>query len=106
LHTFFVYFSDVIISDKSTLIEITNQLTTNMRARSRSALQELIAEGKEEGIIIGIEKGIEQGIEKGSIQSRYDFARKLIQRKTPIEDICDLTSLSHEEVQALIEKGN
>ena len=63
---------------------------------------QLIAEGKEEGIAIGIEKGKQEG----SIQSRCEVARKLIKRNMPIEDICELTSLSREEVQSFIGEGN
>jgi predicted transposase/invertase (TIGR01784 family) len=110
LKTFFVYMSNVHTFDKDKLIDITSQLTTDMRTRSMTAMEEFIAQGKEEGIIIGIEQGIEKGIEQGrqeeNIKSRYDFARKLIQRNMPIEDICDLTSLSQEEVKALMKEGN
>ena len=67
---------------------------------------QLIAKGKEEGIAIGIEKGKQEGKQEGSIESKFEVARKLIQRNMPIEDICDLTNLSHEEVQALMKKGN
>jgi predicted transposase/invertase (TIGR01784 family) len=98
LKTFFVYISNIPTFDKEKFIDITNQLTTDMRNKSMTLYDQLIAEGKEEGIIIGIE----QGIEKGSIQKCYEFARKLIQRNMPIEDICELTSLSREEVQALM----
>jgi len=98
LKTFFVYISNIPTFDKEKFIDITNQLTTDMRTKSMTLHDQLIAEGKEEGII--------KGRQEGSIQSRYEFARKLIQRNMTIEDICDLTNLSHEEVQALMKEGN
>jgi len=106
LKTFFVYISNIPTFDKEKFIDITNQLTTDMRTRSMTLRDELIAEGKEEGIAIGIEKGKQEGRQEGrqegSMQSRYEFARKLIQRNMSIENICDLTELSYEEVLALI----
>ena len=53
--------------------------------------------GKEEGRKEGIEEGIEKGIEK----SRKELAMKLLARKTPLDDIADLTDLSIEEIKKL-----
>jgi predicted transposase/invertase (TIGR01784 family) len=106
LHSFFVYLLHIVNFDKPKLIEITSQLTKEMRTKSMTLYDELIAEGKEEGIAIGIEKGKQEGRqegrEEGSIESRYEFARKLIQRNLPIEDICDLTGLTEEQVKGIM----
>ena len=56
-----------------------------------------IEKGKEEGRKEGIEEGIEKGIEK----SRKELAMKLLARKTPLDDIADLTDLSIEEIKKL-----
>ena len=49
LKTFFVYVSNLPTFDKDKLIDITSQLTTDMRTRSMTAMEEFIAQGKEEG---------------------------------------------------------
>ncbi len=126
LHSFFVYVLNIVNFDKPKLIEITSQLTKEMRTKSMTLYDELIAEGKEEGIAIGIERGIEQGIERGiekgiergiekgiekgreqgrqqgSTESKYEFARKLIQRNMPLADICELTGLTEEQVKSIM----
>ena len=102
LKTYFVYMSNIPTFDKEKFIDITNQLTTDMRTKSMTLHDQLIAEGKEEGIAIGIERGKQEGRQEGSVQSRYEFARKLIQRNMPIEDICELTGLSEEQVKGLM----
>ena len=47
------------------------------------------------------EEWIAEGIEKGSQQKGFVFARKLILRNMPLEEICELTDLSMEEVMKL-----
>jgi len=50
---------------------------------------------------VWIAEGIEKGIEKGSLQSRYEFAKKLLLRKMPFDEICELTDLTMEEMKRL-----
>ncbi len=92
--------------NQQTILDITNQLTTEMKTKSRSFIDEFIAqgrqEGRKEGREEGREEGMKKGIEKGSLQSRYEFARKLLLRKMPLEDICELTDLTLEEVTRLV----
>jgi predicted transposase/invertase (TIGR01784 family) len=118
LHSFFVYLLNIVNFDKPKLIEITSQLTKEMRTKSMTLYDELIAEGKEEGMAIGIEKGrqegmqegmqqgrqegMQQGRQEGSIESRYEFARKLIQRNMPLADICELTGLTEDQVKGIM----
>jgi predicted transposase/invertase (TIGR01784 family) len=81
LHSFFVYLSDVTYFDQNSIIEITNQLTTDMKTKSMTFIDQFKAEARQE---------------KG-----YAFARKLILRNMPLEEICELTDLTMEEVKKL-----
>jgi predicted transposase/invertase (TIGR01784 family) len=53
----------------------------------------------------GIDKGINIGIDKGKAEGRteekYQIAKKLLLKKTPIDEISDITSLSIEEIKQL-----
>ncbi len=89
LHSFFVYISNVTNFDQNSIIEITNQLTTDMKTKSMTFIDQLRAEGRQEGR------------QEGSLQSRYAFTRKLLLRNMPLEEICELTDLSMEEVKKL-----
>jgi len=42
-----------------------------------------------------------EGKLEGSLQSRYEFARKLLLRSMPLEEICELTDLTMEEVKGI-----
>jgi len=48
-----------------------------------------------------IAEGIEKGKREGSLQRGYEVARKLLQRNMPLEDICELTDLTMEEVKRI-----
>jgi predicted transposase/invertase (TIGR01784 family) len=89
LHSFFVYLSNVTNFDQNSIIEITNQLTTDMKSRSMTFIDQF----REEGVAIGVEKE--------NLRSKYEFARKLKLRNMPLEEICELTDLSMEEVEKL-----
>jgi predicted transposase/invertase (TIGR01784 family) len=89
LYTLFVYMSHIPTFEPETIIEITNLLTTEMRTKSKTFIDHFREEGKQEGI------------QQGSLQSRYEFARKLLQRNMPLEDICELTDLTMEEVKGI-----
>ncbi len=67
----------------------THQLTAEMKTKSMTYADVLK------------ERGLQQGRQEGSLQSRYDFARKLLLRNMPIEEICELTDLTMEEVKKL-----
>jgi len=97
-----VYIFETEVFQESELSIITKELNNDMRTKTLTIKEELIARGMEKGM----EKGRQEGRLEGSIQSRYEFARKLIQLSMPIDEICDLTSLTYKEVQTLIEKGN
>ena len=51
-------------------------------------------DAREEGFIKGIERGIEQGIEKTAI--------RMIEKKRPLEEICEMTGLSLATVRKLV----
>jgi predicted transposase/invertase (TIGR01784 family) len=93
-----VYIFETEVLQESELSTITKELNNDMKTKTLTIKEELIARG--------MEKGRQEGRHEGSMQSRYEFARKLIQRSMPVDEICDLTSLTYEEVQTLIEKGN
>jgi predicted transposase/invertase (TIGR01784 family) len=57
---------------------------------------------KEELIARGMEKGIEKGRQEGLVETRFEVATKLIKRNVAIDEICDLTDLSYEEVFELM----
>jgi predicted transposase/invertase (TIGR01784 family) len=92
--TFFVYLSQVITFDENTLTEITNQLTTEMKTGTLSLYDNLIAKGRQEGR----QEGIGLGIEQGSLKRSFEFARRLVLRNVPLEEICELTDLTMEQV--------
>ncbi len=64
-----------------------------MKTKTITYSDYLRAEGKQEGR--------QEGIRQGSLESRYEFARKLLQRNMPLEDICELTDLTMEEVKGI-----
>ncbi|MFR2775598.1 MAG: hypothetical protein ACLTBR_07205 [Anaerostipes sp.] len=53
-----------------------------------------------------IERGRKQGIECGKKQGRSDtileITRGMLQKNIPIEDICELTGLTKEQIRALV----
>ena len=73
-------------------------------------LQEAIERGRKQGIECGKREGIEfgmrEGIERGKKQGRSDaileIARGMLQKNIPIEDICELTGLTKEQIRALV----
>jgi len=55
---------------------------------------------KEEGIKEGLKEGIKEGIKEGA----YNIAKKLLMKGTDIESVMDITELTREEVEHLIDK--
>lgn len=51
----------------------------------------------------GYEEGRAEGIEEGSKQKAYEIAKKMLKKGNSIEDICDITGLSIEEIEQLKE---
>lgn len=49
----------------------------------------------------GIERGLEQGIGRGKQEAKREDARRMIVKGYPVEDICEITGLSREEVRGL-----
>jgi predicted transposase/invertase (TIGR01784 family) len=69
---------------------IAKELDNKMRTKTMTIKEEWIAEGRQEGR------------QEESIRSRYEFARKLILRNMPLEEICELTDLSMDEMKRLV----
>jgi predicted transposase/invertase (TIGR01784 family) len=49
----------------------------------------------------GEQRGISIGEQRGTLQSRTDIAKRMLVRGMTIEDIIDLTDLTHEQIQKL-----
>lgn len=60
-----------------------------------------LAEGMEQGMNRGMEKGIAQGMERGRSEERMELARKLKQKKMPMDEIMELTGLAPEDIEKL-----
>jgi predicted transposase/invertase (TIGR01784 family) len=86
-----VYIFETEVLQESELSIITKELNNDMRTKTLTIKEELIARGMEKGRL------------EGSTETSYKFAIKLIERNVPIDEICDLTDLSYEEVLGLME---
>ena len=60
-----------------------------------------IKQGFEKGIKQGIERGIKQGFSDGAYQKALETAKLMKGRNYPISDICTISGLSVEEIEAL-----
>lgn len=49
----------------------------------------------------GFDKGLEKGKEEGKYQNQINIARKMLEKKIPIEEIAEITELTVEEIKAL-----
>ena len=49
----------------------------------------------------GITQGMRQGEARGSRQAKLETARLMMQRNYPVSEICLMTGLSKEEVEAI-----
>jgi len=58
-----------------------------MKTGNLSLYDNLIAKGRQEG-----------GIEQGSLKRSFEFAERLLLRSVPMEEICELTDLTMEQV--------
>ena len=50
---------------------------------------------------VGYQEGIEQGIESGSYQTKLETAKLMRMHNYPIAEICTISGLSKEEVEAI-----
>ena len=57
-----------------------------------------IQEGIQEGIKQGLEQGKEQGLEEGKKMKNIENAKKMLEKKIPIETIMEITGLTKEEI--------
>ena len=71
-------------------------MTTAQRLR-----KEGLERGLEQGLVKGLEQGLEQGWEKGAFEKARETAKRMLEKGYPIEDICDITGLTREEVEGL-----
>lgn len=60
-----------------------------------------IAVQREESLRIGIQQGIEQGFSDGTYQKAIETAKLMRMHNYPIAEICTISGLSKEEVEAI-----
>ena len=59
--------------------------------------EKLRKQGKQEGL----EEGLEEGEKKGKQEAKLEDARRMLEKGYPIEDVCEITGLSLDEVEKL-----
>jgi flagellar biosynthesis/type III secretory pathway protein FliH len=64
-------------------------------------LEEGLEKGREEGLEKGREEGREEGRDEMHEKDHLEFAKKLLKRNRPIEEIIEDTELSRERIEAL-----
>ena len=67
----------------------------------KTAEKKKYAEGKEDGRAEGREEGRAEGREEGRAEEKVEIARKLLEMKSPVNDIAKATGLSIEEIERL-----
>ena len=87
------------------LMRAVNTLPQNAKEAIMTTAQRLRKEGLErgleQGLVKGLEQGLEQGWEKGAFEKARETAKRMLEKGYPIEDICDITGLTREEVEGL-----
>lgn len=100
-----------ITSDKALMNAVINmdmaemdkvQEITDARLEGRA---EEIKEGEIRGEACGEARGKEIGKKLGKEESRLNIAKKLLQKQIPVEDIIEITDLTREEVEKLVEES-
>jgi len=77
------------------------KLRRDNASQLRSARLEGWEEGREEGLEEGLEKGMEKGLKEGREEERLAIARKLLNTGMPVENVAQITELSHETIRTL-----
>ena len=49
----------------------------------------------------GKQEGLEEGEKKGKQEAKLEYARRMLEKGYPIEDVCEITGLSRAEVEKL-----
>ena len=49
----------------------------------------------------GKQEGLEEGEQRGEKKAKLEYARRMLEKGYPVEDICEITGLSREEIQTL-----
>ena len=58
-------------------------------------------QGWNEGVESGIKRGEQIGLKKGIQKSKIEIAKKMIEKEIPIENICEITNLTKEEIEKI-----
>ena len=56
---------------------------------------------KEQGWNEGMERGEQIGIKKGMQKGKIEIAKKMVEKGIPIENICEITNLTKEEIEKI-----
>ena len=67
----------------------------------RAGFQQGITQGMRQGEARGLERGKSLGLAEGSRQKALETARLMLHRSYPVSEICLMTGLSKEEVEAI-----
>ena len=85
------------------------ELREKGRADYDSAMSWSLKQGRKEGMQEGIQQGIQKGRKEGRQEGRQEgmqirekeMARKMLKKNMSLEDICDVTGLTPEEIKKL-----
>jgi predicted transposase/invertase (TIGR01784 family) len=68
----------------------------------QQGIEKGVQQGLEKGMQQGIEKGLEKGIQQGVQQKAIETARRALALGLPTADVAELTGLTEEDIQSLI----
>ncbi|MCR5561790.1 MAG: hypothetical protein K6F46_00240 [Desulfovibrio sp.] len=95
------------------LAKRTTELTSGMSEQAWGVIKQLSADEQERAEAEAVEKArrdmvarIRSAEMKGQSETRLAIATKMLRRNIPIDDICELTGLSSEEVSALVHNAD
>ena len=82
---------------------------SRMRAATEKGLKAGFEEGLEKGMKQGLEQGLEQGIERGIEQgeknSKFEIAKKMLDKNFDISVISEITGLDKNEILTSVNKN-
>ncbi len=98
-HQLFVYIFYAGNFNPEELTTFTNLIAPDMRTKNASFIDLALEKMQENAMKRERREGILEGESKGREKSRIEFAKRLLQRNLPIDDIADLTGLPEEQVR-------
>ena len=77
-------------------------IAVNRREAMEEGIKKGRKEGREEGMESGIKKGREEGREEGIEQEKLIIAKNLLEKRSSVEFVREITGLSSEKIQKLL----